>query len=183
MLLHPTSLPGPGPLGTLGDEARRFVDELGRLKGTYVKIGQMMALFGEHFLPPVLAEALHGLGDQTEPLPWESVEPVLRDSLAAEGMDVRTRAGDIDTVQSMERNLTAVFWTIAVIGLLGFSFSLGASLWANVDRKRRELRSAGEKDSHRDRSFRDRQERQSRRRNRWRHPRNSGFSATSGCHK
>jgi len=63
----------------------------------------------------------------------------LRDSLTAEGMDVRTQAGDIDRVQSMERNLTAVFWTIAVIGLLGFSFSLGASLWANVDRKRREL--------------------------------------------
>ena len=31
-------------------EARRFVRELGKLKGTYVKIGQMMALFGEHFL-------------------------------------------------------------------------------------------------------------------------------------
>lgn len=26
MLLHPTSLPGPGPLGTLGEAARRFVD-------------------------------------------------------------------------------------------------------------------------------------------------------------
>jgi len=62
-------------------EARRFVTQLGKLKGTYVKIGQMMALFGEHFLPPVLAEAMHDLGDQTEPLPWESVEPVLRSSL------------------------------------------------------------------------------------------------------
>ena len=27
-------------------EARRLVDELGRLKGTYVKIGQMFALLG-----------------------------------------------------------------------------------------------------------------------------------------
>ena len=62
-------------------EARRFVNELGKLKGTYVKIGQMMALFGEHFLPPVLAEAMHGLGNQTEPLHWESIEPVLRESL------------------------------------------------------------------------------------------------------
>jgi len=62
-------------------EARRFVNELGKLKGTYVKIGQLMALFGEHFLPPVLAEAMRDLGDQTEPLPWESVEPVLRASL------------------------------------------------------------------------------------------------------
>lgn len=62
-------------------EARRFVAELGKLKGTYVKIGQMMALMGEHFLPPVLAEAMHELGDQTEPMPWESVAPVLRESL------------------------------------------------------------------------------------------------------
>lgn len=62
-------------------EARRFVDELGKLKGTYVKIGQMMALFGEHFLPPVLADAMHNLGDQTEPLDWEAIEPVLRNSL------------------------------------------------------------------------------------------------------
>jgi predicted unusual protein kinase regulating ubiquinone biosynthesis (AarF/ABC1/UbiB family) len=64
-------------------EARRFVNELGKLKGTYVKIGQLMALFGEHFLPPVLAEAMRDLGDQTEPLPWASVEPVLRSSLGA----------------------------------------------------------------------------------------------------
>jgi predicted unusual protein kinase regulating ubiquinone biosynthesis (AarF/ABC1/UbiB family) len=62
-------------------EAQRFVRELGKLKGTYVKIGQMMALFGEHFLPPVLAEAMHDLGDKTEPMGWESIEPVLRKSL------------------------------------------------------------------------------------------------------
>ena len=27
-------------------EARRFVQELGKLKGTYIKIGQLLALFG-----------------------------------------------------------------------------------------------------------------------------------------
>jgi len=64
-------------------EAKRFVNELGKLKGTYVKIGQLMALFGEHFLPPVLAEAMRELGDQTQPLHWEAVEPVLRQSLGA----------------------------------------------------------------------------------------------------
>ncbi len=62
-------------------EARHFVAELGRLKGTYVKIGQMLALLGEHFLPPVLTEALHELESQTEPLPWSSIKPVLQDSL------------------------------------------------------------------------------------------------------
>ena len=39
-------------------EAQRFVAELGQLKGTYVKIGQMLALFGEQFLPSVLVDAL-----------------------------------------------------------------------------------------------------------------------------
>jgi putative ABC transport system permease protein len=55
------------------------------------------------------------------------------------GIEVNTRAADIDIVRSMERNLSLVFWLIAFIGLVGFSFSLGASLWANVDRKRKEL--------------------------------------------
>ncbi|MEQ9463935.1 MAG: AarF/ABC1/UbiB kinase family protein [Haliea sp.] len=64
-------------------EARRFVAELGRLKGTYVKIGQMFALLGEHFLPRALTEALQELNAATEPLPWEVMEPQLRASLGA----------------------------------------------------------------------------------------------------
>jgi putative ABC transport system permease protein len=55
------------------------------------------------------------------------------------GIEVNTRAADIDIVRSMDQNLSLVFWLIALIGLVGFSFSLGASLWANVDRKRKEL--------------------------------------------
>jgi predicted unusual protein kinase regulating ubiquinone biosynthesis (AarF/ABC1/UbiB family) len=62
-------------------EARRFVRELGKLKGTYVKIGQMLALFGEQFLPPALVDALRDLSDQTEPLHWDALESFARDSL------------------------------------------------------------------------------------------------------
>jgi predicted unusual protein kinase regulating ubiquinone biosynthesis (AarF/ABC1/UbiB family) len=62
-------------------EARHFVAELGRMKGTYVKIGQMFALLGEHFLPPVLTEALHELESQTEALPWDEIKPVLQSAL------------------------------------------------------------------------------------------------------
>jgi putative ABC transport system permease protein len=61
------------------------------------------------------------------------------DALERLGIEVRTRAADIEIVRSMDRNLSLVFWLIAIIGLIGFSFSLGASLWANVDRKRKEL--------------------------------------------
>ena len=63
----------------------------------------------------------------------------LRDAFSAIGVDVHTRAAEIEVVQRMDRNLTAIYWAIAVIGLVGFSLSLGASLWANVDRKRKQL--------------------------------------------
>jgi putative ABC transport system permease protein len=63
----------------------------------------------------------------------------LRDAFAKLGVDVHTQAAQIELVQRMERNLTAIYWAIAVIGLVGFSLSLGASLWANIDRKRKEL--------------------------------------------
>ncbi|HEY6132271.1 MAG TPA: AarF/ABC1/UbiB kinase family protein [Halioglobus sp.] len=69
-------------------EARRFVRELGKLKGTYIKIGQMLALFGEQFLPRVLVEALRDLSDQTEPLHWDALESSVRESLGARYQDL-----------------------------------------------------------------------------------------------
>ena len=63
----------------------------------------------------------------------------LSTDLSNQGIDIRTKAADIDLVMRMDRNLSAIYWAIALIGLVGFSLSLGASLWANVDRKRRDL--------------------------------------------
>jgi putative ABC transport system permease protein len=63
----------------------------------------------------------------------------LRDAFAELGVDVRTRVAEIELVRRMNRNLTAIYWAIAIIGMVGFSLSLGASLWANVDRKRKQL--------------------------------------------
>lgn len=65
----------------LAQQAEHFVAELGRLKGSYVKIGQLFAQFGEHFLPPELTNALHDLGSRTEPLEWALIEPQLRKEL------------------------------------------------------------------------------------------------------
>lgn len=75
-------------------EARRFTAELGRLKGSYVKIGQMLALLGEHFLPAPLTEALHELESQTHPIPWAELEPSVRRSLgtAYNALDIDTEA-------------------------------------------------------------------------------------------
>jgi len=63
----------------------------------------------------------------------------LRDAFAKLNVDVHTRSAEIELVQRMNRNLTAIYWAIAIVGLVGFSLSLGASLWANIDRKRKEL--------------------------------------------
>jgi predicted unusual protein kinase regulating ubiquinone biosynthesis (AarF/ABC1/UbiB family) len=68
----------PGQSDFALKEAQRFVAELGKMKGSYIKIGQMMALLGEHFLPPSLVLALRDLHDATEPLPYAQLLPQLR---------------------------------------------------------------------------------------------------------
>lgn len=65
----------------LSSQARFLVDELGQLKGSVVKIGQVMALYGEHFLPEEVTEALHTLEDQTTSLEWPAIERVLKEEL------------------------------------------------------------------------------------------------------
>ncbi len=65
----------------LSREAHKFVAHLGELKGAYVKIGQMLALYGEHILPAVVTDALHTLESSTKPLDWSAVVPQLTDSL------------------------------------------------------------------------------------------------------
>jgi len=67
----------------LGEQAEYLVSELGKLKGSVVKIGQMMALYGEHFLPPEITSALHKLNDSTTALQWSSLEPLVRAQLGS----------------------------------------------------------------------------------------------------
>ncbi len=60
-------------------------------------------------------------------------------ALETEGGRIKANVSEITTVKSIDQNLSVIYWIIACVGALGFSFSLGASLWANVDRKRKEL--------------------------------------------
>jgi len=63
----------------------------------------------------------------------------LVDLMADEGIEVKANVSEISSVRSIDYNLSIIFWIIALVGAAGFSFSLGASLWANVDRKRKDL--------------------------------------------
>lgn len=64
---------------------------------------------------------------------------VLADRLRADGMEVRTRADDIEMVKAVDRTLSLIFSMVAGLAAGGYLLSLASSLWANVDRKRREL--------------------------------------------
>lgn len=67
----------------LSEEAEKFVTTLGELKGSVVKIGQMMALWGEHYLPDEVTEALHQLEDTTTPVAWDIMRITLHENLCS----------------------------------------------------------------------------------------------------
>ncbi len=64
-------------------QAEAWVRELGQLKGSIVKIGQILATYADYCLPPPLALALHQLEAETEPLAWSVISATISDSLQA----------------------------------------------------------------------------------------------------
>lgn len=62
-------------------EAVAFAKSLGELKGAYVKIGQMMALYGEHLLPEEVTTALHSLDNQTASMEMSVIESAMKAEL------------------------------------------------------------------------------------------------------
>ena len=62
--------------------------------------------------------------------------PALDAALRAEGIEVVSRAADVSGLLRVDRNLGLLFGLVAGLGGVGFLVSLGAGLWANVERKR-----------------------------------------------
>lgn len=63
------------------EQARRLAGELGQLKGSVLKVGQMLSLYGQYFLPPEAVEVLSSLQDDVPPLDWRALEPSLKQAL------------------------------------------------------------------------------------------------------
>ena len=66
------------------EQAKAFSQSLGELKGSVVKIGQMMAVYGEFILPPAIISALAELEEQTEAFSSEYILPKIHSVLANE---------------------------------------------------------------------------------------------------
>ncbi|MCE3011193.1 MAG: AarF/ABC1/UbiB kinase family protein, partial [Proteobacteria bacterium] len=61
----------------LQNQAKDLTNELGELKGSLMKAGQMLSMYGEHFLPPEANQVLKALQFQSPPLQWAAIEPIL----------------------------------------------------------------------------------------------------------
>ena len=116
-------------------------------KVAFVSIDLLLAI--ESFKDGQAVKALGWTGSQQQPTHQfpsfrmyassiNEVEALVKE-LEQQGVDVKANTAEIKTVQSIDQNLSIIFWIIACVGAVGFSFSLGASLWANVDRKKKDL--------------------------------------------
>jgi predicted unusual protein kinase regulating ubiquinone biosynthesis (AarF/ABC1/UbiB family) len=62
-------------------QAQILADELGRLKGSAMKAGQMLSLYGQYFLPEEAVAVLSQLQDDTAPVDWRVMAPVIERNL------------------------------------------------------------------------------------------------------
>jgi putative ABC transport system permease protein len=68
----------------------------------------------------------------------DDVDP-LRRYFESQGLPVHTEAQRIQDVTDLDRYLTLLFWGIAAVGIVGGATALLASLYAAVERKKRDL--------------------------------------------
>jgi len=68
----------------LTDQADMLVKELGQLKGSVMKVGQMLSVYGEHFLPPEVNQILKKLQNQSPALNWSEIDKCLKAQLSPE---------------------------------------------------------------------------------------------------
>ncbi|WP_423823325.1 AarF/ABC1/UbiB kinase family protein [Salinisphaera sp. SPP-AMP-43] len=62
-------------------QAQYLADELGQLKGSVMKVGQMLSVYGQYFMPPEAVEVLRSLQDDSPPVAWSDLEPVVVERL------------------------------------------------------------------------------------------------------
>jgi len=74
--------------------ARKLADELARMRGAAMKVGQLISMDAGDMLPPELAEILSRLRAEAHHMPWVQLRRVLT---AAWGADWRQQFADFDT--------------------------------------------------------------------------------------
>jgi predicted unusual protein kinase regulating ubiquinone biosynthesis (AarF/ABC1/UbiB family) len=65
-------------------QAQIVAKELGELKGSIMKVGQQLSVYGEHFLPPEAINALKTLQSNSPPVDWSIMEKNLKKEIGFE---------------------------------------------------------------------------------------------------
>ncbi len=86
-------------------QASNLVEELGKLKGSIMKAGQMLSMYGEHFFPPQINQVLKALQSDSSPVVWEEMEKCIRTQLGPE----RFAQLDIDPVPIAAASMGQVY--------------------------------------------------------------------------
>ena len=68
------------------EQAQVLADELGQLKGSVMKAGQMLSLYAQYFLPEEAVEVLSTLQDSSMPVAWNVVAPQLERALGSRAL-------------------------------------------------------------------------------------------------
>ncbi|UCF89876.1 MAG: FtsX-like permease family protein [Desulfobacterales bacterium] len=63
----------------------------------------------------------------------------VRDQLLSQGLEVYTRAEEIEVIQSLDRSFTIIFRLISLVAVCGYFASMASNILANVNRKSRHL--------------------------------------------
>ena len=61
--------------------------ELGQLKGSLMKVGQMLSMYGEQVLPPEANALLKSLQSESPPLAWPEIEKAIKKQIPQEKLD------------------------------------------------------------------------------------------------
>ena len=72
----------------LEEQAHEIAKELGALKGSVMKVGQLLSMYGEQFLPPQVNKILKSLQANAPSLDWKTIEPFIRKELGEKYADL-----------------------------------------------------------------------------------------------
>jgi len=125
------------PLKSVGQTEGEYAIVPSELIGTLRTGNQRRILFDEKQNSFLLARAnYHGFRLYTRSI--DDV-PTLYKYFIGQNIDVITQVQEIERVKILDRGLTRIFWLVALVGIIGGIAALIASLYAAVERKKRDI--------------------------------------------